>query len=171
MTSAGKMIGKVKKMTVTLDKRTEETVRIYFEQSQQPYIKAVLPQKAKTVEEALDDFRKTLLPSATSYGRIIRADGVYLGDVWAYCIDRKNDPNAMLGFCVFDGTSRNKGIATAAVALFLAELREKYGLRTVGAFTFSDNFASRRVLEKNGFLPVEVFVEDGRESGYYQFSF
>lgn len=39
-------------MLVTLDKRTEETVRLYFEKSQQPFIRAVLPQKARSVEEA-----------------------------------------------------------------------------------------------------------------------
>ena len=33
------------------DRRTEETVRIYFENAKQPVIKAMLPQKAQTVED------------------------------------------------------------------------------------------------------------------------
>ena len=38
----------------------------------------------------------------------------------------------------------------------------------MGAFTFSDNVASIRVLEKNGFQLKEEFVEDGRASGYFR---
>ena len=155
-------------MLVPLDKRTEETVRLYFEKSRQPFIRAVLPQKARSVEETLDDYRKTLLPTATSYGRIIRADGVYVGDVWCYCIDKQETPNAMLSYCVFDPACWRKGIATQAVGLFLAEMRQRYGIQTVGAFTFADNSASRRVLEKSGFSLLESFVEDGRASHYYQ---
>lgn len=41
---------------------------------------------------------------------------------------------------------------------------------TVGAFTFSDNFASQSVLKKNGFQLLEEFVEDGKASKYYQLS-
>ena len=37
-----------------------------------------------------------------------------------------------------------------------------------GAFTFADNKASIRVLEKNGFAVQESFVEDGRESVYLE---
>ena len=57
----------------------------------------------------------------------------------------------MLGFCIFEKTYLNKGIATEAVPLFLKEIQEKIELKTIGAFTFSDNFASQRVLEKSGF--------------------
>ena len=58
-------------INIVLGDRTEETVRIYFDQAQKPAIKAMLPQKATTVEEAIFDYRETLLPTATSYGRII----------------------------------------------------------------------------------------------------
>lgn len=56
---------------IVLGERTEETVRVYFEKAKQPEIKAMLPQKAQTVEEALEDYKETLLPSATSFGRTI----------------------------------------------------------------------------------------------------
>ena len=158
-------------MTIVLSERTEETVRIYFEQSKQSFIKKNLPQKAKSVEEALDDYRRSLLPGATSFGRTIEADGKYVGDVWCYCIDNDGDPNAMLSFCVFDMAYLNKGIATSAVELFLNEVQRKYEISSIGAFTFADNLASRKVLEKCGFVLVEVFVEDGRESRYYQYTF
>ena len=72
---------------IVLGDRTEETVRIYFEQAQKPAIKTTLPQKATTVEEAIAEYHKTLLPTATSYGRTILADGKYVGDIWCYCRD------------------------------------------------------------------------------------
>ena len=84
---------------IVLGERTEETVRIYFEKAKQPEIKAMLPQKAQTVEEALEDYKETLLPSATSFGRTIVVDGKYVGDVWCYCIDKEDTPNAMLRNC------------------------------------------------------------------------
>ena len=157
-------------MEILLSDRTEETVRIYFEKSQQPQIKTMLPQKAKSVEEAVSDFYKTLLPDSTSYGRTIIVDNRYIGDVWCYCIDKSETPNAMLSFCVFEKTCWSKGIASEAVSLFLKMVHKKYGIETVGAFTFSDNIASQRVLEKNGFQLIEEFVEDGKASKYYQLS-
>ena len=43
-------------MTILLNNRTEASVRIYYERAQQPEIKAVLPQKAQNVEEAIADY-------------------------------------------------------------------------------------------------------------------
>ena len=156
-------------MEISLGIRTEETVRIYFEKVKNPLIKAALPQKAQTVEEAIEDYRKTLLPGADSFGRTIIADGEYVGDVWCYCIDPEDEPNAMLSYCVFETSLWKRGIATEAVGLFLKEVFEKYELRSVGAFTFSDNGASSGVLEKNGFRLIEEFTEDGRKSKYFQY--
>lgn len=156
-------------MKITLGNRTAETVRFYFEKAQDPAIRAVLPQKAQTVEEALEDYEKTLLPGASSYGRTILADGVYVGDIWCYCIDNDNEPNAMLSYCIFEKACWNRGIATEAVKLFLEDVCVKHGLKTVGAFTFSENAASIRVLEKNGFRVMEELTEDGRSSKYFQY--
>ena len=77
----------------------------------------------------------------------------------------------MLSFCVFEKTFWRKGIATEAVSLFLKMVHEKYKIETVGAFTFSDNVASQKALEKNNFQLLEEFVEDGKSSKYYQLSF
>ena len=50
-------------MIITLETRTADSVRTYFEKANRPEIKQVLPQKAKTVEEALADYEETLLPT------------------------------------------------------------------------------------------------------------
>ena len=155
---------------ILLGDRTEETVRIYFEKAQQPEIKTMLPQKAESIEEAVSEFYKTLLPDSTSYGRTIIVDNRYIGDVWCYCIDKSDTPNAMLSFCIFEKTYWCKGIASEAVSLFLKMVHKKYEIETVGAFTFSDNIASQRVLEKNNFRLFEEFVEAGKVSKFYQLS-
>ena len=155
-------------MVITLGERTAETVRIYFEKANRPEIKKVLPQKAKTVEEALADYEKTRLPGATSFGQTIFADGRYVGDIWCYCIDMEDEPNCMVSFCVFELESWSKGIATAALKLFIEAIRAKYGVKTIGAFTYANNRASISVLEKNGFSVMEEFEENGVLSKYLQ---
>ena len=93
-------------------------------------------------------------------------DGVYVGDIWCYCIDFDDTPNAMISYCIFESAYWNKGIATEALRLFLLEIRSKYHFHTVGAFTFSDNIPSIRVMEKNNFMMMEEFIEDGVPSQY-----
>ena len=155
-------------MVITLGERTAETVRIFFEKANRPEIKKVLPQKAKTVEEALADYEKTRLPGATSFGQTILADGRYVGDVWCYCINMDDEPNCMVSFCIFEMESWSKGIATAALKLFIEAIRAKYGVKTIGAFTYANNLASISVLEKNGFSVMEEFEENGVLSKYLQ---
>lgn len=155
-------------MPVELRTRTAETVSIYFKKANTPAIRAVLPQKAKTLEEALADFAQTQLPDAASYGRTIYADGKYIGDIWCYCIDKNEEPGAMVSYCVFEPDYYGKGIATEALRLFIAEIVPKFNLKTLGAFTFASNIASIRVLEKNGFTKREEFEEDGILSCYLQ---
>ena len=157
-------------MIIELADRTEATVRTYFKKTQQAEIKKMLPQKARSAEEAVLDYKQTLLPGSKSFGRTILIDGTYVGDIWCYCIDKAETPNAMLSFCIFEKTQWNKGVASKAVSLFLREVNERFRITTIGAFTFSDNMASQKVLEKNGFAMIEEFAEDGKASKYYQFS-
>lgn len=154
-------------MWIELRDRTEETVITYFGRTRDPEVRRFLPQKAAAVEEALADYRKTQGPGASSYGRTIWADGCHVGDIWCYGIQTE-EPNAMVSYCVFDKGCWGRGVATAALGLFLEEIRERFGLRSVGAFTYAENAASVRVLRKNGFREMETFAEDGLESTYYR---
>ena len=155
-------------MDVTLGTRTAETAAVYFEKTSSEAIRKVLPQKARTVEEAVADFHASQRPGASSFGCTILADGAYVGDVWCYCIDSEDTPNAMVSYCVFEPALWRRGIASKALEQFLREAARRYGLKTVGAFTFADNRPSIRVLEKNGFRLVEEFTEDGVLSQYFQ---
>lgn len=155
-------------MSIELRTRSAETVSIYFKKANTPAIRAVLPQKSKTLEEALADFGRTQLPGAASYCRTIYTDGKYIGDIWCYCIDKNEEPGAMVSYCVFEPDYYGKGIATEALRLFIAEIVPKFKLKSLGAFTFASNNASIRVLEKNGFTKREEFEEDGVLSCYLQ---
>ena len=156
-------------MIITLKERTADSVKTHFDKANRPEIKQVLPQKAKTVEEALEDYEKTLSPNATSFGQTVYVDGNYVGDVWCYCIDMDDEPNCMLSFCIFEPEYWSKGIATTAVNMFIKNVCAEYNVKTIGAFTFAHNHASMRVLEKNGFVVVEEFYEDGVLSKYLQY--
>lgn len=156
-------------MNITLGTRTEESVKIYFNKTSNDTFPRWLPQKAQTVDEAIADYKKTLLPQSTSYGRTILADGNYVGDIWCYCIDLTDTPNAMVSYCLFESDFWGKGIATAALGLFIDDVMGRFHFKTLGAFTFSDNAQSIRVLEKNGFEMVEEFTEDGVQSKYFEF--
>ena len=155
-------------MKIELHERTEDHVRTYFERTRDPEIQRMLPQTAQTVEQAVADFRKTLLPGASSYGRTVYADGKYIGDVWCYCLDPDDEPNAMLSYCIFEKSLWGKGIATEALRQFLTDIIPRFSLKTAGAFAFCANGASLRVLEKNGFAKMEEFTEDGILSAYYR---
>ena len=74
----------------------------------------------------------------------------------------------MLSYCVFEPAFWGKGIATQALALFLPLLETRFALRDLGAFTFSTNLASCRLLEKAGFVCREEFEEEGALSRFYQ---
>lgn len=155
-------------MIISLHERTEAHVRTYFQRTQDVEIRAMLPSAAETVEDALAMFRRAQEPGASSFGRTVYADGVYVGDVWCYGIQHEETPHAMLSYCIFDKTCWGGGVATEAVRLFLAEVRVRYTVDSVGAFAYADNAASLRVLEKNGFGCVEKVEEDGRLSEYWE---
>lgn len=155
-------------MNIELRERTEAHARMYFEKTRDAEIQAMLPQAAQTLEQALEAYRKSRLPGASSYGRTVYADGQYVGDIWCYSLDPKETPSAMLSYCLFDKAFWGRGIATDALKRFLEEITLRFGLKTVGAFAYCSNIASLRVLEKNGFERAEVFMENGKESAYYQ---
>ena len=155
-------------MIIELKERTEQHVLTYFDRTQDPDIRCTLPQSATTAAQAVAQFRTTLLPGATSYGRTVYVDDHYVGDVWCYCIDPTDTPQAMVSYCLFEKALWNKGIMTRTLQLFLHDILPRFSLRSVGAFTYANHIASIRVLEKCGFAVQEEFTEDGVKSVYLQ---
>lgn len=155
-------------MNIELRERTENHVRIQYEKIREPEIWAMIPMTDKTLEQAIADYAQTQLPGASSFGRTIYVDGAYAGDIWCYCMDPEEEPNAMIGYCLLEKTLWGRGITTEAVSLFLEEVTARFGLKTMGAVAYCSNAASTRVLEKSGFEKKEEFEEDGILSVYYQ---
>lgn len=155
-------------LQIELFERTRENAETYFHRTQDWEIGRMLPSAVSTVEEALAAYEKACLPGADSFGRCIYWEGRYVGDIWCYCINKKEHPNAMLSYCIFEKECWGRGIASAAAGAFLKLVKEKFSLESVGAFTYADNTGSGRVLEKNEFVCKERFMEDGRESAYYE---
>ena len=157
-------------MEIKLFPRTKDAVIRYFNKTQDEDIKRLIPMKAQTLEEALKDYEKTLLPNSTSYGESIYVDTSHIGDVWCYCIGEEY-PDAMLSFCIFEKNMWGRGVAKETVRMFLAEIKEKFSLKSLGAFTYSHNTASIKVLLGCGFKEIETFTENGVESKYFQIDF
>ncbi len=156
-------------MDIQLKDRTRDTVTTYHEKVKNPNIGAMLPQKERTLEEALADYEKSQLPGADSYGETIWVDGLYVGDIWCYQIHTDQTPNAMISYCIFEENFWSRGIATRAVSVFLHKILSRYHLVSVGAFVLASNPASIQVLVKNQFSIRERFREDRVESVYLQY--
>lgn len=157
-------------MNATLGTRTKEHVRTFWEKTQDQEIQAMFPASIASLEEALTLFETSKRDDATSFGRIILDQNTYIGDIWCYGIDEKNEKMAMLSIVIFDKAYWGKGIASAMIPQFLDEIFERYHLETIGAFTYATNTRSIQALKKSGFHPVESFEENGVESVYLEFN-
>ena len=153
---------------IELRNRTEFHVKEYYQRVQDAEIRRMIPLKAQSLEEALNDYYCSILPNSSSYGCTIYVDDIYVGDVWCYCIDLADTPHAMLSYCLFAKQYWGRGIATAAVKLFVKAIRKEFGITKIGAFTYTDNVASIGVLKNCDFQLVETFIEDGVSSSYFE---
>lgn len=153
---------------IELRSRTEAHVKEYYHRIQDAEIRRMIPLKAQSLEEALNDYYYSISLNSQSYGCTIYVDDIYIGDVWCYCIDLADTPHAMLSYCLFAKQYWGRGIATAAVKLFVKAIRKEFGITQIGAFTYTDNAASIGVLENCGFQLEETFVEDGISSSYFE---
>lgn len=151
-------------MIIKLDKRCREHVEIFWHRTQDDELKSLFPFTVSSLEEALQLYEGSLEEGARSFGEIIVVDDVYVGDVWVYGIDEVEEKMAMLSMVIFDKSYWNKGIGTEVVRLFMNHVSERYKIHSLGAFTYCSNIRSTRMLEKNGFIVEETFVEDGVES-------
>jgi ribosomal-protein-alanine N-acetyltransferase len=77
------------------------------------------------------------------------------------------DGSADVGYRVAEHVSGN-GVATAALANLCRIAADDFGIRTLTAVTATDNLASRRVLEKAGFVVIGPTTVAGREGLAYE---
>lgn len=155
-------------MNITLKTRTEEHVLTFWNKTRDEEIQRMFPSGTETLDEALSLFRQSLSDDATSYGKVIYYNKNYVGDVWCYAIDEAVKNQAMLSIVIFEKKYWGKGIATAAIRMFVEDVFSKYDLDTIGAFTFKDNNRSLSLLRKVGFIEAETFTEGIRKTAYLE---
>ena len=155
-------------MNILLDERTIDHVKDYWNKIQDEEIQKMFPFSIDSLDESIKLFEESLKEGASSYGKVIYYDDKYVGDIWCYCIDEKDEKMAMLSIVIFDKTVWGQGIGSQAVKIFTKEVFDKYNIDKIGAFTYAYNNRSIGMLQKSGFNKVENFVEDGVESVYLE---
>lgn len=83
--------------------------------------------------------------------RAIVVDGICIGEISVVYQDDVHCRCATLGYYILD-EYKNKGIATQMVKEICEIAFQELTIHRITATTFSCNVASRRVLEKNGFI-------------------
>jgi ribosomal-protein-alanine N-acetyltransferase len=101
-----------------------------------------------------------------SYNVAIIVDGIHVGNVGSFDYDYSNG-SAEIGYWIgkdFWG----KGIATAALKLFVDEIANKFKLKRIVGHAFTFNPASRKVMEKCGFQleGIRKSVKKGKNKFY-----
>lgn len=155
-------------MNIMLKARTKNHVVVFWDRTQDEEIKRLFPFSIGSLEEALTLFEESLKKEASSYGKVIYFGGSYIGDVWCYGIEENDEKMAMLSIIIFDKALWGRGIATEVIKVFAQEVFDKFDIEKIGAFTYSNNYASLGLLEKVGFVQSEKIVEDGVESIYFE---
>lgn len=106
-----------------------------------------------TEEHARGWYENTVLPRDGKDGlyRIVFVNGTPAGIITLACGSDIYARDGDLGYILLD-EYRNRGIITQSINLFCAEAFESLNILRISARVFSPNIASRRVLEKNGFV-------------------
>lgn len=155
-------------MNLILEERRKEHVVRFWNESKDEELQRGFPFMKNTLEEAVELFEASKSNKSTSCGKIILFENKYIGDVWCYSIDQEREKSAFLSIVIFDKLYWKKGIGSEAIRLFTEEMKNKYRIERICAFTYKSNVGSSRALEKAGFESIEEFQEEGVTSIYYE---
>lgn len=155
-------------MYIELKERLRDHVLIFWDRTEDDEIKSLFPFSICSLNEALALYEESLKEGALSYGKVIYFEKWYVGDIWCYCIDEKDEKMAMLSIVIFEKELWGKGIGVEATKIFINEVFNKFNIDKIGAFTYSYNLGSIGLLKKVGFKEIEVLTEDGVESKYFE---
>jgi len=157
-------------MKVSLDKRQKHHVIRFWHAIHDDEIQRLFPSSIHSLDEALSMFEASERDMTNSYGRVIYCDDIYIGDVWAYSIDEDHENHAMLSIVIFDKAFWDRGIGTQALQNFISVIFDKYKVDRIGAFTFTSNQGSIKMLKKSGFELKDSFIEKDVQSYYFEIS-
>ena len=153
---------------ITLQDRTAEHVRLFWEKTQDEEIERLFPFSRGTIDDALHQFEQAQQPGAASFGQVVMLDGRYVGDVWCYGIDEEQEKTAFISIVLFDKGCWGQGVGTEALGQFCTLVFDRYLIDKLCAFAYKANARSDRLLRRIGFAEIEEFEEDGVPSRYYE---
>lgn len=138
-----------------------------FELENRAYFAASIPDRGEEFFAEFEARHAQLLAwqaAGTDYFHVLVAEG---GDV----IGRVNlvkvaDGSAELGYRIAQKAA-GKGLATAAVREVRELAARQYGLTRLRARVTLDNPASRKVLERNGFVATDELMLNGKQAASY----
>lgn len=138
-----------------------------FERENRAYFTAVIPDRGDEFFAEFDAHHAQLLESqaaGTDYFHVLVAeDGGVVGRV---NLVRVADGSAELGYRIAEKAA-GQGLATAAVREVRELAAKQYGLTKLRARLTTDNPASRKVLERNGFIAVGELTLNGKPATSY----
>lgn len=113
-----------------------------------------------------EDFIKAMLgaPEGTSYAFAITVDDRAIGSIGVFPKDNIHSKTAEMGYYIAE-PYWGKGITSSAVGQTVAYVFENTDVMRIFAEPFSYNDASRRVLEKNGFVLEGILRENAVKNG------
>ncbi len=139
----------------------EEMKRVIFQHGPNSY--NYLPRKS--VEVHLNNIEKGTVRAVLALrdGRIVG----FVSFTWGRMVKRpkvlgKKD-HGYIGEAVVDRELKGKGIGSRLLSLAVKELRAA-GFDSIYAERHSENDASRRMMEKNGFVEIETFFDPKRRN-------
>ena len=138
-----------------------------FEQENRAYFAAVIPDRGDEFFAEFDARHAELLAAqaaGTDYFHVLVAEnGEVLGRLNLFAVA---DGSADLGYRIAQKAA-GRGLATAAVRQVRELAAARYGLTSLRAKVTTDNPASHKVLERNGFIPVGELTLNGKPAVSY----
>ena len=139
---------------VTITEFTPDMAQAVHENSLDEDNRRFLPDEVfETVEEASETIRFLMAQYGCNEGPfvypVLMKNGVEIGHVQAVPME---GGNWEIGFHI-GGRYTGNGYATEAVSIFLPEIMKQLGIQKIIGICVLENKASRRVMEKCGFIP------------------
>ena len=155
---------------IELKNRQLQHVKEFYNHSKDTQLQKLFPFQDITLEQTIEQYYDSLQPNATSFGKTIYVNNSYIGDVWCYSINEV-EKNCFLSIVIFDRAFWGKGIGSEVLVDFIKQLKQKYNLNKLCAFTYKANLASSKMLSRVGFNCIEEFEEDGIKSLYFEYQY
>jgi RimJ/RimL family protein N-acetyltransferase len=108
---------------------------------------------------ARDYLGESITGSTVRYFSVL-ADDELVGEIFLHDIGSGRLDSALVGYVLFESKFRGQGIGSQALALLVKRVLRESSLNELVVITDASNTASRRIAEKNGFVPVGAPRED-----------